>query len=459
MNDFTNTVRNKFFKAVKNYNMLDGTEDVVVGFSGGADSICLLHLLNSLKDTFGYSLKAVHVNHGIRGDEAKSDEEFAESFCKAHGISFFLVSVDCIAESEKTKESLEECGRRLRYESFNKLSGYKSKIATAHNANDNAETVIFNLTRGTSVKGMSGIPFVRDNIIRPLLYCSRSEIEGYCLENDLRFVTDSTNLGIDYTRNKIRHLVLPVLGEINPSFLDAFSSLSDSAESVSAFLSESAQDLLSRARIGEFIYDRQILLDSHKAVVTQLLCSQFSEYGKISPDNKKINGLYNLLSSGGRFQIYGKYFAEVKKNYLRFYTMPDKADNTYIDIKTLPFEAEIYNFSVKLEKISDNSKIVNQISSRDVIDCNKIFGNLVLRTRKAGDIFTFPKRNVSKSLKKLFNEENIPVELRDCIPVICDDSGVVWVYGFGVTKRCCLSGNSNNIILVGGKNNGGQKYV
>lgn len=455
MNDFTNTVKNKFFKALKNYNMLDGTEEIIVGFSGGADSVCLLHLLNSLKDTLGYSVKAVHVNHGIRGEEAKSDEEFAEYFCRERGIPFYPVRVDCIAESGKTKESLEECGRRIRYESFNALCGDKSKIATAHNANDNAETVIFNLTRGTSVKGMSGIPFVRDNIIRPLLYCSRIEIEGYCHENNLNFVTDSTNLGTDYTRNKIRHLVLPVLGEINPSFLEAFSSLSDSAECVSDYINESVRALLKRARKGEFVYDRQMLSDSHKAVVTQLLYSQFSEYGKTPLDSKKVNGLYNLLNSGGRLQIYGKYFAEVKKNYFRFFSMPDKTENTYIKIKTLPFEAEINNFSVKLEKISDNSKIVHQISSRDVIDCNKIFGNLVLRTREAGDVFTFPKRNVSKSLKKLFNEENIPVELRDLIPVISDDSGVVWVYGFGVTKRCSLTGNSNNIISVGGKNNGG----
>lgn len=455
MNNYTITVRDKFFKAVKKYNMLDGVTEIIVGFSGGADSVCLLHLLNSLKDMYAYSVKAVHINHGIRGEEAESDAKYAEEFCNINGIPFLVFCVDCVTESKKFKESLEECGRRLRYETFNSLCGDNSKIATAHNANDNAETVLLNLTRGTSVKGLSGIPFTRDNIIRPLLYCSRNEIEGYCRENNLKYVTDSTNLGIDYTRNKIRHLVLPVLEEINPSFLDAFSSLSDNAETVSDFLRLSSQVLAEQSRKGNFTYDRKTLLSADKAVVTHMIFAEFFNYSKKSLDSKKIDCLYNLLNSGGRFQIYGKYFAEVKQDYFRFYMLSEKCESISIEIKNIPFEAQIFDFSVKLEKISDNSKIVNQISLCDVIDCNKLSGNLVLRTRKAGDSFMFSKRNVTKSLKKLFNEENIPVELRDSIPVISDDLGVVWIYGFGVTKRCCVTGNSNNIILVGGKNNGG----
>ncbi len=453
MNNFTNIVRDKVLKAVSNYDMLGNTREIVVGFSGGADSVCLLHVLNSFKGAFNYSIKAVHVNHGIRGEEAKADENFAKEFCTSFDIPFCLVSVNCIEEANKNKESVEECGRRLRYESFNNFCSEWSKIATAHNANDNAETVIFNITRGSSVKGLCGIPFVRDNIIRPLLYCSRDEIEGYCRENNLQFVTDSTNLSVDYTRNKIRHLVLPVLQEINPSYIEAFSSLSNNAEITTAFLNENAEELLKKADKGDFVYNREILLNSDEAIVKEMLYLAFFTYSNKALDNKKINSLYNLLIEKGRCQLYGDIFAEVKKNYLRFYKIQYDSSNAAIEIESLPFETEFGGFLVKLEKISDNSKIVNQISCGDVINCNELSGKLVLRTRKAGDSFTFPKRNVTKSLKKLFNEENIPIEIRDSLPVLADDAGVVWVQGFGVTKRCCALGSCNNIVLVRGKNN------
>ena len=453
MSNYTDVVKQKVLRAIDEYKMLENTDEIVVGFSGGADSVCLLHILYSLKDIYGYSLKAVHINHGIRGDEAKSDEEFAKNFCFKFNIPFEVFGFECIKEAEKNKESLEECGRRLRYDSFNKVCGVNSKITTAHNANDNAETVIFNIARGTSVKGLCGIPFVRDNIIRPLLYCSRKEIENYCKENGLAFVTDSTNSSVEYSRNKIRHLILPVLEEINPSYLNCFNSLSDNAKCVSDFLNLNAEELLLNSKTDYFTYNRKILLESDKAVATQMLCSEFYEYCNLILDNKKANNLYNLLSDGGRLQIYGDIFAEVKKDYLRFFRI-DNADFTdEIEILSFPFESVFSDYLISLEKITDNSKIVNHLCMGDMIDCNTLSGKLGLRTRKAGDKFTFFKRNVSKSLKKLFTEENIPIEIRDKIPVLSDDNGVVWVYGFGVTKRNCADKHSDNIILVRGKNN------
>lgn len=453
MSNFTDVVKSNVLKAINEYNMLENTDEIVVGFSGGADSVCLLHILNSLKSLFGFSLKAVHINHGIRGDEAKRDEGFAEAFCMKYDIPFQAFSFNCVEEALRSKETLEECGRRLRYECFNKACGEKSKIATAHNSNDNAETIIFNITRGTSVKGLCGIPFVRDNIIRPLLYCSRKEIEGYCKENALDYVTDSTNSEVEYTRNKIRHLILPILEEINPSYISSFNALSDNAKIVTDYLSNETRCLIQKSKIGDFIYDKKILANADKAVTCELLCSEFSEYCNMALDRKKVYNLYELLTNGGRLQLYGNIFAEVKKDYFRFYQISESASEDEMIITSYPFERQFGNYAIKLEKIVNNSKIVNQIDMGDMIDCNTVSGNLVLRTRKAGDEFTFPKRNVTKSLKKLFTEENIPIEMRNKIPVISDDAGVVWIYGFGVTKRCCASKHSGNIIMVGGKNN------
>ena len=453
MNDITSLVKKKVLKTLSDHKMLANTDEIIVGFSGGADSVCLLHILNELKDVLGYSLKAVHINHGIRGDEADADEDFAKNFCLKFKIPFESFGFNCVEEAKKNKESLEECGRRLRYESFNKLCGKNSKIATAHNVNDNAETIIFNIARGTSIKGLCGIPFTRDNIIRPLLNCSRQEIECYCKVHGLSFVTDSTNMSVEYSRNKIRHLILPVLEELNPSCLSSFIALSDNARQVTEFLKYNSDNLLLESKIDDFTYNRSVLLNADKAIVTEMLCSEFYVYSNLLLDSKKANNLYELINKCGRLQLYGNIFAEVKKNYLRFYRVESIVLNDNIEISYFPFKAEMGHYSLKLEKISDNSKIVNHFNMVDMIDYNSISGNLVLRTRKAGDKFTFPKRNVTKSLKKLFTEENIPIEIRETIPVISDDFGVVWVYGFGVTKRCCVSKHSDNIILVRGKNN------
>ena len=216
MNNYTLALKNKVMKAIDDYSMLRGASKVVVGFSGGADSVCLLHILSKLRNEIGFEIIGAHVNHGIRGDEALRDADFAQDFCKQLGVAFKLLNVDCVSKAREMGVSVEECGRLLRYDFFYSLADCNTRIATAHNSNDNTETVLFNLARGSSVKGVGGIPPVRGNIIRPLIYCARKEIEGYSRENNLQFVTDSTNLCDDYTRNKIRHKILPVLEEINP---------------------------------------------------------------------------------------------------------------------------------------------------------------------------------------------------------------------------------------------------
>ncbi len=453
MNNFTQSVFQKFLNTVNEYNMLENVKTVVVGFSGGADSVCLLHILYSFKKKFGYNIKAVHINHGIRGAEAERDKLFAEEFCRNLNIPFKAVKLNCIEEAEKNKESLEECGRRLRYQQFNELCGNNSKIATAHNANDNAETIIFNITRGTTVKGLCGIPFVRDNIIRPILNCSRKEIEGYCKENNLSYVTDSTNLSDDYTRNKIRNNILPVIEEINPAYLNTFTSLADNAFCVTDYLSSQADLLLCNGKKDENVFDRTILNKSHKSVCAESLFKAYKDFSGKSLDNKKVNALLDLLKSGGRIQLFGDDFAEVKKDYLRFYTVDTNNADSGCLINSLPFSTKFNGYSIVLEKCVNYSKIVNQNDMCNMLDYASVVGKLALRTRKPGDEFTFKKRGVTKSLKKLFSEENIPVEIRNKIPVISDDIGVVWVQGFGVNKRCLASKDCGNIVLVRGENN------
>ncbi len=452
MSNFSKTVTEKFLKAVTEYNMLEWADNVVVGFSGGADSVCLLHLLNTFKSDFGVRIKAIHINHGIRGDEAERDADFAENFCINHKISFRLVCIDCISEAKKNKESLEESGRRLRYETFNRFCEVSDVIATAHNANDNAETIIFNLTRGSSLKGVCGIPPVRDNIIRPLILCTRQEIEGYCRENQLDFVTDSTNLSDDYTRNKIRHNVLPVLEEINNGLYDNISAFSESVSKINRAFSDSCiKHFESLNHNGVLPKDKLLELD--EAIVKELIKLLFYAFCEKNLSNKKIKEIYNLIIYGGRLQVYGDIFAESVKNDFRFFTSDFSCEVLEVSVIKFPFKYNVNGFSFELEKFENSSKKINRWVLDNSIDCDKINGNIVLRTRRPGDKFTFTKRRVTKSLKKLFNESAVPIEKRNATPVLSDDDGVVWVYGFGVNARCKATEKSNNIIVIGGMDN------
>ncbi len=453
MSNFTENVSAKFLETARMYSMFSQVDNIVVGFSGGADSVCLLHLLHKFQNQFSYNLIAVHINHGIRGEEANRDALFAESFCNDRNIPFKLVEIDCVKLSDESKASLEEVGRKARYNAFNELCSPYSKIATAHNQNDNAETLIFNLSRGTSLKGACGIPYVRGNIIRPLLDCSREEIEGYCKENNLSFVTDSTNLSDEYTRNKIRHNILPVMNELNIDYLNKITQFCNDCTDVVHFLENHCEDKLEKATLNENCYDAKYIFSLDKTIATRVLILAFSKFSSHTLDRLQILSLFNLLSKGGRLQIKGETFAEVKQGRLRFYNLNDskKTQDDNI-IVSLPLDVCFNRYNLKAELI-DCSKNINSLSFDNLIDCDKIIGNLILRNRISGDKITLRKRNVTKSLKKLFCEANVPVETRDNIPVLCDEKGVVWVYGFGVDKRCEVTSNSNNIISVRGKYN------
>lgn len=455
MNNYSLKVKDKVLYAINEYSMLENVDRLVVGFSGGADSLCLLHLLNSLKNKFNYTLVGAHINHGIRGEEAERDAKFAEAFCKEQGVEFLLLNADCISESKKTGESLEECGRRIRYAFFNSVCNESGRIVTAHNCNDNAETVLFNIIRGSSFNGACGIPPVRENIIRPLILCTRDEIEGYCKENNLQFVTDSTNLTDDYTRNKIRHLIIPVMQEINSGVINNLTSFSTSAKDVTAFINKKAEELLNDAEIQKGIYDASVLIACDKTVVKQAIVIAFNKVSQKNIDSKKIDVLYNLLFNNGRVQLFGDLFAEVVKNQFRFYYETSKMDssNNIIKVDSIPFFYENEFFKTEISKYTNNSKKINKLLLDNLVDCDKIVGKIYLRTRREGDKFTFYQRKITKSLKKLFNEINIPVEKRYYLPVLCDDEGIIWIHSVGTDARCRVDTNSSNIIYIGGEDN------
>ena len=205
-------MNNLVLHTIENHGMLQKNDRVIVALSGGADSVTLLDILNSVKEKYNLTIFLAHINHGLRGDEADRDENFCRELSQKYNAEIFVKKANVKELAKQQKISEELCGRNVRYSFFEELADkLNAKIATAHTASDNAETLLFNIARGSSVAGVASIPPIRGRIIRPLIEVTRTRIEQYCSEHNLNYVTDSTNLTDDYTRNNIRHNVIPLL--------------------------------------------------------------------------------------------------------------------------------------------------------------------------------------------------------------------------------------------------------
>ena len=213
-------IREKVLKFINENRMMEKGDNIVIGVSGGADSMCLLDIMLYIATEYDLNIYVVHINHGIRGESAYRDARFVKDYCYSRGVNCTIGEYDVPILASQWGMSHEEAGRRVRYEAFDEMLqrlGGKGKIAVAHNADDSAETILLNLIRGSGLKGMTGIQPVRDNIIRPILCLSRSEIEAYNQAEGINYVTDETNLEDEYTRNKIRMNILPKMCQINPN--------------------------------------------------------------------------------------------------------------------------------------------------------------------------------------------------------------------------------------------------
>lgn len=305
-------MKNKIRKTIEAFDMIKKGDTVICALSGGADSVCLLHNLSGLSDELGFRLCACHINHNLRGSESDSDENYVRSLCKRLGIELFAYSVDVKGTLNK-HQSVEERARELRYEIFSELSeSLGAKVATAHNLGDTAETVILNMIRGTGLKGLCGIPPVRDYLIRPLLSCERSEIEAYCKENALEYVTDRTNLSTDYSRNKVRLELIPKLIEMNPSFLGGISRMTQNLIEDSNYLEEIARKEKKNA-LRENGYCCDYLTSLDDCILHRVISLILWENG-IEPSSLRIKGISEIIARrNGKINIEKNKFAIAKK--------------------------------------------------------------------------------------------------------------------------------------------------
>ena len=431
----------KVRETIEKYGMFHNCRDVVVGLSGGADSCTLLHILNSLKDEYSLNITAAHVNHGIRGDEAKRDEEFSRKFAESLGVDFRLLRCDIPALAKEKSMSEEECGRKVRYDFFESINR-DALIATAHNLSDCCETLLFNITRGSGIKGLCSIPPVRGNIIRPLIECSRSEIEQYCKENNISYVTDSTNNDDTYSRNRIRLDVIPQLKMINSSVEKSFMRIIKSAREDEDYFIKIVDSVISECEC-DGCYKADVLLKLHPAVLNRTVSKLIEINTGAVPESIHIKSVSEILN-GGKTQINTGMIVVCENGLLHFgeIALTDEWSRDF----SLDREILTPSKAVKFQIIHKNEEVKKQFVHKNVLDYDRIIGKLVLRSRKSGDEIRIAGRNCTKTVKKLFTEAKI--KDKNSVVLLCDSLGPVWIEGFGCAQRCRITEKTENVLKI-----------
>ncbi len=429
----------KVIDTIEKYRLLESVKSVSVGVSGGADSMCLLHILSSLKEKYGIVITAVHVNHNLRGEEALRDENLVRDYCREKGIDLTVFSVDISSLSEELGIGTEECGRKVRYECFEKTGC--DAVAVAHSLSDSIETTVYNLLRGTGTKGLCGIPVKRNpNIIRPLIFCTREEIEAYCEKEGIPYITDSTNLTDDYTRNFIRHNIIPSFEKVNGSYAKNISNTCRIFAEENDFIERTARELIGKSS-NDFGYDAEALSLAHPAVRKRAVHILLSEKMNKPPLHKHVEIVDSLFSEKcGKVEISSGIYAVVKNGVLSFLSEESRVVPWQTAFTKGKADTGYGVYSLGCDGAG--------IKGADFFDGGKISDNLILTSRKEGDRFTFKNRKVSKSLKKLFNEMKIPLNEREIKAVLRDGENIIWVEGVGVNAPYIPDENTEKIFYI-----------
>lgn len=408
---------------------------VIAAVSGGADSVCLLDILVSLADTLKITVEAAHINHNLRGEESDGDEEYVRTLCDRYAIPLYAVSIDVKAMAAGL--SLEDAARRARYDFFEKLSKDENTfIATAHTQNDNAETFFINLLRGSGGRGLCGIPLTRNNIIRPLMCCTRDEIVKHLERKGIPYRTDSTNSDTVFLRNFIRHEIIPVFNtRQGVDIIKSVAKVSENLKRDNACLEKLARECDTD--------DTQALSKLDDAVLYRVLTSRLEkEYGIIL-DSVHFDAVKSLLRrKNSRELIRDGVYASVSYGKLRFIKESDRSET---EITLNEGENEFYGKRILIKKVKEVYKGLTNYA----IDYGKISKGLIAGRRSDGDEFYSASRKCTSKLKKLLINDKIPSDKRESLVIIRDGDGrTVFVEGYGADKRFVADKTSENIICI-----------
>ncbi|WP_293981403.1 tRNA lysidine(34) synthetase TilS [uncultured Clostridium sp.] len=454
----------KVMSYIKDNNLINPKDRILVALSGGPDSVCLLNILYNLKEELDIEIGAAHLNHMLRDEDAFQDEEYVKNLCESFDIPCFVKRVDINKYSKENKMSSEMAGRDARYNFFDEVireHGY-NKIATAHNANDQAETILFRLMRGTGIEGLCGIKVCRDKIIRPILCLSRKEVEEYIEVNNLKPRIDKTNFEKIYNRNKIRLDILPYIKEnFNEDIIQTLNRMSVLLQKDNEFIEKSARSFYEKYCVEQqdYFIIKKKMFDNHEAVVTRVIRYALTNFSKTHYDfeMKHIYDICNLAknNSGKVIDLPNKIYAEniygdiyIKERIINnniHVKQEIKINKDDIDGKKIAFQNNIIEFSLVN---NDSSLNLKQNILIRYFDFDKINNFISLRNRKNGDKISPLGMSGSKKLKDIFIDMKIPKEERDSVPLLCFDENISWIVGLRVSEEYKITNKTKNILKV-----------
>ena len=462
------SIGSKVCNFIKKNRLLHKDNHVIVGLSGGADSICLLHMLYTLKNEFNLKITAIHINHMIRGDEALRDEQYVVDFCNNLGIDIIVKRINVLKMAKDMKVSTEEAGRCARYDTFYeyKKKLCANKIAIAHNKNDNAETVIMNIVRGCGLNGLKGIDFFREDIIRPLAVLKRKEIEEYCNANNLRYMTDSTNNEPIYTRNKIRLKLIKIIDDIlNVDVVSRIDKMSQLVKEDNDFINSFAKKVFNRCLISEsnssVLLSVKDLKEEHKAIQRRVILEAILKVkGNLKMvECKHVDGVLDLIDNGTKICL--PQDIRVLRSYdkLLFYKEEEmKKDLRVFSIKLDNFENKVFGddfvVETKVFEYDSNMELKNFLNHKEnnvyvsFFDYEKLGCSVEVRKRRDGDIFKPLNSNGTKKLKKYFIDKKIDRLKREEMYLLSKEKEIVWIIGDKVSDNYKVTKNTRKIVRV-----------
>ena len=430
---------------LRRYQMLPAQGRIVLGLSGGMDSMTLAHYFVSC-ESLRPRLLCVHVNHGIRGEEAARDERFVRDWCEKQGIPCQVLHADVPKEAVMSGESEETCGRRIRYAFFESLApDPDDRIVVAHNANDQTETILFHLAGGTALRGLCGMPFVRGKIIRPLLAVTREDIEAHAKACAIPFVTDSTNEDVHYARNRLRHRVIPELLVLNPSLHESLHRTVRTLSEDEAFLQQLAVQGLREAQ-ADFpgMLRADVLLKLPGPVRLRVLRCWMEEQGLHRVEEKHLRTAEALLSREGSFSPEGDWLFLVSHGVVSL----SRPVEPFCTAVSCPGETQLPDGRLVIEaSFSESAHKIHKLLFKNILDYDTIKSGLTLRHRMPGDVFQPPGRP-AKSLKKLFNEAGLSKAIRSRLWLLEHEGNIVWLERFGVAAPYAAGPLSRRLLRV-----------
>jgi tRNA(Ile)-lysidine synthase len=444
------SIEEKVINFIARYGLIGQKENLLIAFSGGPDSVFALHFFYKFRKKFRCNISAVHFNHNLRGNESKEDENFAIAQCKKLIVDLNIIQLDVKAFAKKNKLSLEEAARILRYNELSKFAKRNSidKIITAHNLNDNTETILMNLFSGTGISGLSGIPIKRENIIRPLLCLTKKEVLQYLNHNKINYRIDSSNLENDFKRNFIRNKILPLIEEINPSFDDALFRSSQNFLKQKEFENKSIEYLIQnfskQIKNGyELSLDLLKIYDEIPGEFLKFFLKKYFDYQLEHKDYIKINKL--AFNQKGKSIALKNYLKVIKESDTLVFTKKIIDNIEAVEIK-IGESKKISGKTIKIESTTKSEKL--SPDNYELIAADNLDDTFIIRNWKIGDKFKPLGMKKEKNVSDFLTDLKIPAAVKKEQLVMINRNQIIWIVGLRISDDVKITSETKKVIKL-----------